>query len=118
MDAYGASDQAGRGMRRVDQVRRGPPHQIRSTCLNPCLITAMIKSRRGASRSSNQDPTDAIFNVFKTLIFGSNRDRRSRSDGHDLIETVHDGPFHRNRQSKRSDGYENSPYKKPCSSRM
>ena len=99
MDAYGASDQAGRGMRRVDRVRRGPPDQIRSTCLNPGVITATIKSRRGASRSSDQDPTDAILSVFKTLIYGSNRDRRSRSDGHDLIETVHDGPFHRNRRS-------------------
>ena len=25
MDAYGASDQAGHEMRRVDQMRRGPP---------------------------------------------------------------------------------------------
>ena len=25
VDAYGASDQAGRGMRRVDRMRRGPP---------------------------------------------------------------------------------------------
>ena len=94
-DAYGALDQAGR----VDRVRRGPPDQIRSTFLNPGVITTTIKSRRGASRSSDQDPTDAILSVFKTLIYGSNRDRRSRSDGHDLIETVHDGPFHRNRLS-------------------
>ena len=99
MDAYGALDQAERGMRHVDRVRRGPPDQIRSTCLNPCVITATIKSRRGASRPSDQDPTDAILSVFKTLIYGSNRDRPSRSDGHDLIETVHDGPFHRNRRS-------------------
>ena len=43
MDAYGASDQAGRGMRHVNRVRRGPPDQIKSTCLNPCVITAMIE---------------------------------------------------------------------------
>ena len=42
MDAYGASDQAGRGMRRVDRMRRGPPDQIRSTCLITSVITATI----------------------------------------------------------------------------
>ena len=30
-------------MRRVDRVRRGPPDEIRSTCLNPCVITAVIE---------------------------------------------------------------------------
>ena len=79
MDAYGASDQAGRGMRRVDRVRRGPPDQIRSTCLHPCVITATIKSRRGASRSSDQVPTDAILSVFKRLST-------------DKIVTVHHDP--------------------------
>ena len=52
------------------------------------------------------------------LTDGLNRGRPSRSNSHDLIETVHDGPFHRNRRSKRSDGYENSPYKMTCSSRL
>ena len=79
MDAYGASDQAGRGMRHVDRVHRGPPDQIRSTCLNPCIITAIIKSRQGASRSSDQDPTDAILSVFKRLST-------------DQIVTVHHDP--------------------------
>ena len=79
MDAYGASDQAGRGMRRVDRVRCGPLDQIRSTCLNPCVITATIKSQRGASRSSDQDPTDAILSVFKRLST-------------DQIVTVHHDP--------------------------
>ena len=79
MDAYGASDQARRGMRHVDRVRRGPRDQIRSTCLNPCVITATIKSRRGASRSSDQDPTDAILCVLKRLST-------------DQIVTVHHDP--------------------------
>ena len=37
-------------------------HQINQGArgLNPCVITATIKSRRGASRSSDQDPTGAI----------------------------------------------------------
>ena len=97
-------------------MERGPPDLIRSTCVNQGVITAKIKSWRGASRSSDKDPTDAILSIFKTLIDGSNRDRRSRSDGHDLIEMVHDGPFHCNRRSKRLDGYEFSPYKTKCSS--
>ena len=80
-------------------MERGPPDLIRSTCVNQGVITAKIKSWRGASRSSDQDPTDAILSFFKTLIDRSNCDRQSRSDGHDLIETVHDGPFHRNRRS-------------------
>ena len=34
---------------------------------------------------------------FITHLIRSHPDRRSGSDGHDLFETVHDGPFHRNR---------------------
>ena len=43
-------------------------------------------------------------------------DRPSRSDGYDLIETVHDGPFHCNRRSFRSDGYAQMYYEMMCSS--
>ena len=50
------------------------------------VITATIKSRRGASRSSDQDPTDAILSVFLNAYLRFNRDRPSRSDGHDLID--------------------------------
>ena len=39
-------------------------------------------------------------------------------DDHDLIETVHDGPFHRNCRSKRSDGYAQISFKKTCSSSL
>ena len=42
VDAHRASDQAGRGMRHVDRMRRGPPDQIRSTCLIASVITATI----------------------------------------------------------------------------
>ena len=42
---------SGRTVHRINQGARG---------LNPCVTTATIKSRRGASRSSNQDPTGAI----------------------------------------------------------
>ena len=35
-----------------------------------------------------------------------------------MFETVHDGPFHRNRQSFRSDGYAQKPYKTMCSSHV
>ena len=49
---------SGRVVHRINQGARG---------LNPCVITATIKSRRGASRSSDQDPTDAILSIFKRL---------------------------------------------------
>ena len=49
---------SGRVVHRINQGTRG---------LNPCVITATIKSRRGASRSSDQDPTDAILSIFKCL---------------------------------------------------
>ena len=45
-------------------------------------------------------------------------DHPSRSDGHEMFETVHDGPFHRNRQSFRSDGYAQMYYKTMCSSKF
>ena len=53
---------------------------------------------------------------FITHLIRTPRDRWSRSDGHDLFETVHDGPFHHNRRSFSSDGYDQKPYKKTCSS--
>ena len=82
-----------------DRVERGPREIDQDTCVNQGVITAQIKSEREHHDRLDQDPTDGILRVFKTLIFGSDRDCRSRSDGHDLIETVHDGPFHRNRRS-------------------
>ena len=69
-------------------MERGPPDLIKNTCVNQGVIMAKIKSWRGASRSSDQDPTNAILGVFKTLIDGSNRDRRSRSMMDRFIVTV------------------------------
>ena len=40
VDAHGASDQAGRGMRRVDRMRRGPPDQSKRTWRFKGIITA------------------------------------------------------------------------------
>ena len=53
---------------------------------------------------------------FITVICADHPGRRSRSDGYDLFETVHDGPFHRNRRSFRSDGYAQNMYKRRGSS--
>ena len=39
-----------------------------------------------------------------------------KSNDRNLIETVHDGPFHRNRRSKWSYGYAQLAYIKRCSS--
>ena len=68
-------------------------------------------STRIASQPLDRDLRGDIWSVFITLTSRLNHDRPSRSDGHDLIETVHDGPFHRNRRS-------NSPYKTTRSSRL
>ena len=86
---------------------------------------AFLKSYNGrdattriASQPLDCDLRGDIWSVFIMLTSRLNCDRPSRSDGHDLSETVHDGPFHRNRRSKWSDGYENSPYKTTRSSRL
>ena len=71
---------------------------------------------RGASRPHDRDPRGANSCVFITLIYAAHPDRSSRSDGHDLSETVDDGPFYDNRWSKRSDGYAQMYYKMTCSS--
>ena len=69
---------------------------------------------RGASRPHDRDPRGANSCIFITLIYAAHPDRSSRSDGHDLSETVHDGPFHRNHRSKQSDGYAQMYYKMTC----
>ena len=56
------------------------------------------------------------YSINTVRVGRSDLDRPSRSDGHDIFETVHDGPFHRNRRSKQSDGYDFSPYIYTCSS--
>ena len=54
---------------------------------------------RGASWPLDCDPMTINQGVLIMLTCGLNRGRPSRSDVHDLIKTVHDGPFHRNRRS-------------------
>ena len=61
---------------------------------------------------SNGDKSKRFYNAH----LADHPDRSSRSDGHDMFETVHDGPFHRNRRSKRSDGYTQNLYKRRGSS--
>ena len=53
---------------------------------------------------------------FITDICADHLGRRSRSDDYDLFETVHDGPYHCNRRSFRSDGYAQNMYKRRGSS--
>ena len=66
----------------------------------------------------DRDPTTINQGVFKHLNRADDQSQRSRSDGWDLTETVHDGSFHRNRRSKRSDGYAQNCYKTKCSSSL
>ena len=47
---YGVSDQAGRGMRRVDRMRRGPPDQSKHTWRFKVVIT-VVMVRRGSHLS-------------------------------------------------------------------
>ena len=54
-----------------------------------------------ASRLLDRDLRGDIWGVFITLTYRLNRDRPSRSDGHDLIETVHDRTVTKIRPIKR-----------------
>ena len=82
-----------------------------NTCVNSRRYNGWDQSPRIKSQPLDRDQKGKIWSVFITLISGLNRGRPSRSDGHDLIETVHRGPFHRNRRSKWSDGYAQIYYK-------
>ena len=99
-----ALDRDDASISRVDRVASGPPDQSKRTWRFKGVITAEML-RRGSHLSRPIAIQGATSKAFLTFIYGSNRGRPSHSDGHDLIETVHDGPFHRNRRSKRSDGY-------------
>ena len=66
---------------------------------------------RDASEASDRDPTAMIKGIFITLITRLHPDPPSRSGGCNLTITVHNGPFHRNCRSFRSDGYAQIPYK-------
>ena len=108
----GASDQMERGSSHVDgmySLSTGS-HQMHVSLIgsyNGCNLIA-----RDASEASDRDPTAMIKGVFVTLITRLHLDRPSRSDSCNIIKTVHDGLFHHNRGSFRSDGYAQIPYKK------
>ena len=106
----------GEQAKRVDQVysRSTGSHQMRVALIESYNGLDLIV--RDASEASDRDPTATIKGVFITLITRLHPDPPSRSDGCDLIEMVHDGPFHRNPRSFRSDGYAQIPYKKRRSS--
>ena len=56
-------------------------------------------TRRNASRALDRDPTVAVFDAFlNAYLRGFIRALHQRSDGCNLIETVHDEPFHQNRR--------------------
>ena len=99
------------GITRVDPVNQKTTDRDQRHMLDWRRYNGPDQVSQETSGPSDQESRDAILSVFKTPIYGSNRGRPSRSDGHDLFETVHDGPFHRNRRSKRSDGYDQEPFK-------
>ena len=112
----GALDQDEAQSRRVDHVDVWTTDRDQRTCFNStgyngsdetsqeCIAT--VRSRSKGRKSSR------FINASQTL----HPDRPSRSDGHDMFKMVHDGPFHRNRRSFRSDGYTQNVYKMTCSS--
>ena len=85
------------------------------TCTNSGVITATIRSRGG-----NQGRWIAIQGA-KSKRFITHLKRRIwtlhlRSDDRDIFRNDPSWTFHRNRRSKRSDDYDQKPYKKTCSS--
>ena len=79
VDAYGASDQAGRGMRRVNCMRRGPPDQSKRTWHFKSVITAEMP-RRGSHLShpiTIQGATSEAFynDHLRGIIQAVHRDR-------------------------------------------
>ena len=62
------------------------------------VITAVIASRVMHLKrwiAIQRRRSNAFYNASQRL----HPDHRSRSNGHDIFETVHGGPFHRSRQS-------------------
>ena len=73
VDAYGASDQAGRGRRRIDRMHRGPPDQSKRTWNFKGVITAVMP-QRGSHLSRPIAIQGAISVAFITIIYvGSSR---------------------------------------------
>ena len=95
---------------------RGPPITIKARALNGGIITVVMK-RRGAhldcpiTRSKGRDQTRFITHLNSRIQM-----LHPRSDGHNIFEMVHRGPFHRNRRSFRWDGYAQNVYKTRYSS--
>ena len=94
-----ASDQMECGSSRVDWMysRSTGSHQMQVSLIRSYKGCDLIA--RDASEVSDRDLTTMLKGVFITLITRLHLDPPSRSVGGDIIETVHDGPFHRNRRS-------------------
>ena len=89
---------------------RGPPDPINAGALITSVIMVLIRSygdHCDRQITIRRRKKGAFYNV----ICVDHPGRRSRSDGYDLFETVHNGPFHHNRRSFRSDGYAQNMYK-------
>ena len=75
-------------------------HRIRSNAraINSGVITAVIAARGMHLKrwiAIIQRRSNAFYNAYQQ----PHPDRRSRSNGHDIFEAVHGGPFHRNGRS-------------------
>ena len=109
MAAYEASDRAIEYRASIG-CTYGPPEMINARALNEGIITVRIESRAthlDCRMAIQGTRSKAFINAYQ----GLHPDCPSRSNGHDIFETVHDGPFHRSRRSFRSDGYTQIAYK-------
>ena len=94
---------------------RGPQRSSKRTCFKDGIITATIRSRGG-----NPDRRIAIQGAKSKHLYNA----YPRGASEPLIKIGRprlkqnglNGPFHRNRRSKRSDGYAQMYYKTKCSS--
>ena len=76
-----------------------------------------VMTRRGSHLGRPIEIQGVLFYTFynghlRGIIWTVHRDRTATN----FFETVHDGPFHRNRRSFRSDSYAQMYYKTKCSS--
>ena len=93
-----ASDWMERGSSRVDWVYTWTTDRDQKHVRFKMDYNGRDWNCRGASWPNDRDPRGANSYVFITLIYAAHLDRSSRSDGHDLRKTVHNGLFHRNRR--------------------
>ena len=105
---------------RLDEARLKRVDRVSSRSIGLHHAHVLFKEDYNGSDETREGRISTVGSRFKgrdsrcfiTHLIRPHPDPPSRSDGCDLTETVHDGPFHRNRRSFRSDGYAQIPCKR------